>query len=94
MEEGSGYFAEETPSLQSITTAFLPIHNEYTCCTLSALVTSRHTMASVMQVEHESTNSIKRSTKEGRQLTYELVVLQQPERARACGSGAKCWSIN
>ncbi|KAI4251969.1 MAG: hypothetical protein L6R42_008166, partial [Xanthoria sp. 1 TBL-2021] len=46
-------------------------------------------MASVMQVEHESTNSIKRSTKEGRQLTYELVVLQQPERARACGSGAK-----
>lgn len=28
-------------------------------------------------------------TKEGRQLTYELVVIQQPERARACGSGAK-----
>lgn len=50
-------------------------------------------MAAVMQVEHETTNSIKRTTKEGRQLTYELVVLQQPERARACGSGAKCWSI-
>ncbi|KAL8912207.1 MAG: hypothetical protein Q9171_002769 [Xanthocarpia ochracea] len=46
-------------------------------------------MASVMQVEHESTNSMKRTTKEGRQLTYDLVVLQQPERARACGSGAK-----
>ncbi|KAI4225236.1 MAG: hypothetical protein L6R36_004062 [Xanthoria steineri] len=46
-------------------------------------------MAGVMQVEHETTNSIKRTTKEGRQLTYELVVLQQPERARACGSGAK-----
>ncbi|KAL8769860.1 MAG: hypothetical protein Q9209_004298 [Squamulea sp. 1 TL-2023] len=46
-------------------------------------------MANVMQVEHESTNSMKRTTKEGRQLTYELVVLQQPERARACGSGAK-----
>ncbi|KAL8850932.1 MAG: hypothetical protein Q9221_004132 [Calogaya cf. arnoldii] len=46
-------------------------------------------MANVMQVEHESKNSIKRTTMEGRQLTYELVVLQQPERARACGSGAK-----
>lgn len=33
---------------------------------------------------------MKRVTKEGRQLTYELVVMQQPERARACGSGAKC----
>ncbi|KAL8896956.1 MAG: hypothetical protein Q9207_007465 [Kuettlingeria erythrocarpa] len=42
-----------------------------------------------MQVEHESTNSLKRVTKEGKQLTYELVVMQQPERARACGSGAK-----
>ncbi|KAI4094872.1 MAG: hypothetical protein LQ348_007064 [Seirophora lacunosa] len=46
-------------------------------------------MASIMQVEHESTNSLKRVTKEGKQLTYELVVMQQPERARACGSGAK-----
>lgn len=45
-----------------------------------------------MQVEHESTNSLKRVTKEGKQLTYELVVMQQPERARACGSGAKCQS--
>lgn len=49
-------------------------------------------MASIMHVEHESSNSVKRTTKEGRQLTYELVVLQEPERARACGSGAKCWS--
>lgn len=48
------------------------------------------TMASTMQVDHETTNSMKRVTKEGRQLTYELVVMQQPERARACGSGAKC----
>ncbi|KAL8931802.1 MAG: hypothetical protein Q9211_006723, partial [Gyalolechia sp. 1 TL-2023] len=46
-------------------------------------------MASIMQVEHEGSNSLKRVTKEGRQLTYELVVIQQPERARACGSGAK-----
>ena len=26
----------------------------------------------------------------GRKLTYEMKVLQQPERARACGAGAKC----
>jgi len=31
-----------------------------------------------------------RTTKGGRRLQYELYVLQQPERARACGSGAKC----
>ncbi|KAL9594181.1 MAG: hypothetical protein Q9219_007179 [cf. Caloplaca sp. 3 TL-2023] len=49
----------------------------------------RGNMAGIMQVEHESTNSMKRVTKEGKQLTYELVVMQQPERARACGSGAK-----
>jgi hypothetical protein len=36
--------------------------------------------------------SITRMTKEGRKLTYELKVIQQPERARACGSGAKCKS--
>ncbi|KAL8709798.1 MAG: hypothetical protein Q9220_005584 [cf. Caloplaca sp. 1 TL-2023] len=46
-------------------------------------------MASIMHVEHESTNTMKRATKEGKQLTYELAVIQQPERARACGSGAK-----
>ena len=31
-----------------------------------------------------------RVTADGRHLTYELKVIQQPERARACGSGAKC----
>lgn len=31
-----------------------------------------------------------RTTKEGRKLAYQLTVIQQPERARACGSGAKC----
>ena len=29
-------------------------------------------------------------TKGGRHLWYELEVIQQPERARACGSGPKC----
>lgn len=48
------------------------------------------TMASNVQVEQDSMNTFKRITKEGKQLTYELAVIQQPERARACGSGAKC----
>lgn len=34
--------------------------------------------------------SLSRVTKEGRTLTYCMTVIQQPERARACGSGAKC----
>ena len=32
----------------------------------------------------------RRVTKDGRHLWYQLEVLQQPERARACGSGPKC----
>ena len=49
-------------------------------------------MASVIQVSNETKASFTRSTKDGRTLTYELQVLQQPQRARACGSGAKCRS--
>lgn len=37
---------------------------------------------------------IERTTKEGRRLRYELKVIQQPERARACGSGAKCKTLS
>lgn len=33
--------------------------------------------------------TVTRMTREGRKLTYVLTVIQQPERARACGSGAK-----
>lgn len=33
---------------------------------------------------------VTRITAEGRKLNYALKVIQQPERARACGSGAKC----
>lgn len=33
---------------------------------------------------------VERKTKGGRTLQYRLTVLQQPERARACGSGSKC----
>ncbi|PWY77429.1 sexual development activator VeA [Aspergillus heteromorphus CBS 117.55] len=33
--------------------------------------------------------SVSRITREGKKLTYKLNVMQQPERARACGAGAK-----
>ncbi|KAL9045524.1 MAG: hypothetical protein Q9214_001442 [Letrouitia sp. 1 TL-2023] len=46
-------------------------------------------MANIMAVNNEKESSMTRVTKEGRRLTYEMVVMQQPERARACGSGAK-----
>ncbi|KAL3427556.1 hypothetical protein PVAG01_01065 [Phlyctema vagabunda] len=36
-----------------------------------------------------TSETIQRLTKEGRKLTYCLTVIQQPQRARACGSGAK-----
>lgn len=36
---------------------------------------------------------ITRTTKGGRKLRYTLTVIQQPERARACGSGAKCMLV-
>jgi hypothetical protein len=49
-------------------------------------------MASTVQVDNETTSSTSRITKEGRKITYQLKVIQQPERARACGSGAKCKS--
>ncbi|KAI9759123.1 MAG: velvet protein [Chaenotheca gracillima] len=46
-------------------------------------------MASVMAARNETESTSTRITKEGRKLTYRLNVIQQPERARACGSGAK-----
>lgn len=52
-------------------------------------------MASIMSVSssNDNRNSVTRVTKEGKKLTYEMNVIQQPERARACGSGAKCESL-
>lgn len=43
----------------------------------------------ILPVKNETEASINRITKDGRELTYEIKVIQQPERARACGSGAK-----
>jgi hypothetical protein len=42
--------------------------------------------------ETQQNNVISRDTKGGRRLWYKLTVIQQPERARACGSGPKCES--
>ncbi|KAL9533463.1 Developmental and secondary metabolism regulator [Sphaerulina musiva] len=40
-------------------------------------------------VDNETKSSICRTTAEGRIITYQMTVLQQPVRARACGQGAK-----
>ncbi|KAH7372025.1 velvet factor-domain-containing protein [Pyrenochaeta sp. MPI-SDFR-AT-0127] len=46
-------------------------------------------MASTIAVSNETKSTSVRTTKDGRQIRYSLQVIQQPERARACGSGAK-----
>lgn len=46
-------------------------------------------MASTIAVPNETRSSSVRTTKDGRSIRYSLQVIQQPERARACGSGAK-----
>ncbi|KAI5247312.1 hypothetical protein E4T43_02109 [Aureobasidium subglaciale] len=43
----------------------------------------------IIAVPNETIASFSRTTCDGRHLLYKLKVLQQPERARACGSGAK-----
>jgi hypothetical protein len=43
---------------------------------------------------NEDYNDTYRQTFDGRTLKYTLTVLQQPERARACGAGARCESRN
>ena len=47
-------------------------------------------MATVAAAGADTGTKISRMTKDGRKITYMLTVIQQPERARACGSGAKC----
>ncbi|KGO72755.1 Velvet factor [Penicillium italicum] len=43
----------------------------------------------ILPPHNETEHSVSRITREGKQLTYKLSVMQQPERARACGAGAK-----
>ncbi len=47
----------------------------------------RYNMA---QPKNETKSEFSRKTVDGRQITYALEVVQQPEKARACGSGVKC----
>jgi endonuclease YncB( thermonuclease family) len=51
-------------------------------------------MASIIPVQNETKSAASRMTKEGKKITYQMQVIQQPERARACGSGAKCKSMH
>ena len=51
------------------------------------------TNMSTIKVTNETEASVTRTTKDGRKLVYEMKVLQEPQRARACGSGAKCTSM-
>ena len=44
----------------------------------------------MMPPVNEKEHTISRITREGKNITYKLSVMQQPERARACGAGAKC----
>jgi hypothetical protein len=44
----------------------------------------------LMPPANETESSVSRITREGKKITYKLSVMQQPERARACGAGAKC----
>ena len=45
-----------------------------------------------INVPNELVSTMERQTKDGRTLLYQMEVIQQPERARACGAGAKCMS--
>ncbi|EAW07578.1 sexual development activator VeA [Aspergillus clavatus NRRL 1] len=47
------------------------------------------TRAPLLPPANETENSVSRITREGKKITYKLSVMQQPERARACGAGAK-----
>ncbi|KAL4934645.1 sexual development activator VeA [Aspergillus undulatus] len=46
-------------------------------------------MAPQLAPANESRHSISRITREGKKITYKLAIAQEPERARACGAGAK-----
>lgn len=50
-----------------------------------------HAIPALETASHVAEPSVtSRDTKGGRRLWYCLRVIQQPERARACGSGPKC----
>lgn len=78
---GAGEAGSDDP--QHITTQHSPQHHA------DGLQSRIIPMASIIAVSNETKSSAVRTTKDGRQIRYALQVIQQPERARACGSGAK-----
>lgn len=65
------------------------------CNTINQPLSVQSTTFAAMSSRHsERPVEISRVTRAGRTLTYSLKVIQQPERARACGSGAKCMENN
>ncbi|KAH7133947.1 velvet factor-domain-containing protein [Dactylonectria macrodidyma] len=77
-DRGSAIPQSEAPTLQA--PAPQTDFNAYSKPAVAATSISSHSPQSV---------TVRRITKSGRQLIYELTVDQQPQRARACGSGAK-----
>ncbi|KAJ4307147.1 hypothetical protein N0V88_000525 [Collariella sp. IMI 366227] len=53
------------------------------------LASAAHAMPALEASHHQEPLVIPRDTKGGRRLWYSMRVIQQPERARACGSGPK-----
>lgn len=49
----------------------------------------RPTGPGLLPVPNETSSSTTRITRDNKTLRYDLCVLQQPERARACGAGLK-----
>lgn len=47
------------------------------------------TKSSILHPPNETKHTISRITREGKKISYTLNVIQQPERARACGAGAR-----
>jgi hypothetical protein len=47
----------------------------------------------MQQPPHETRSEATRTTIDGRKITYVLDVVQQPDKARACGSGNKCNTV-
>lgn len=56
----------------------------------SASTSSNMASSGIIQISNETEIRSSRITTGGRKITYHMRVIQQPERARACGSGAKC----
>lgn len=50
-------------------------------------------VAAADESEIQGFHAESRSTKDGRRITYEATVIQNPEKARACGQGAKCMQL-